>query len=51
MASMSTRERIAKQKTYLDTTVPSAYFDERAPDRQRLTREFWNGRLRALERV
>lgn len=26
---------------YLDTTVPSAYFDRRAPDRQRLTKQFW----------
>ena len=34
-----------KQKIYLDTTVPSAYFDDRAPDRQKLTRDFWNERL------
>ena len=34
-----------KPKLYLDTTVPSAYFDERAPDRQRLTRQFWAERL------
>jgi predicted nucleic acid-binding protein len=34
-----------KQKVYLDTTVPSAYFDDRAPDRQKLTRDFWNERL------
>lgn len=34
-----------KPKVYLDTTVPSAYFDERAPDRQRLTRQFWTERL------
>jgi predicted nucleic acid-binding protein len=30
---------------YLDTTVPSAYYDAHAPDRQRLTREFWAERL------
>lgn len=30
---------------YLDTTVPSAYYDDRAPDRQRLTQQFWAERL------
>ncbi len=30
---------------YLDTTVPSAYYDDRAPDRKRLTRVFWAERL------
>jgi hypothetical protein len=30
-----------KAKAYLDTTVTSAYYDERAPDRKRLTRVFW----------
>ncbi len=34
-----------KAKVYLDTTVPSAYFDGRTPDRQRLTRQFWAERL------
>lgn len=34
-----------KSNLYLDTTVASAYFDDRTPDRQRLTREFWTGRL------
>lgn len=34
-----------KPRVYLDTTVPSAYFDDRTPDRQRLTREFWTERL------
>jgi len=34
-----------KHKVYLDTTVPSAYFDDRAPDRQKLTKDFWNERL------
>jgi predicted nucleic acid-binding protein len=34
-----------KPKVYLDTTVPSAYYDERTPDRLRLTREFWTERL------
>ena len=38
-------------RLYLDTTVASAYFDARAPDRQRLTREFWNERLPAFEPV
>lgn len=30
---------------YLDTSVISAYFDERAPDRCNLTRRFWAERL------
>ena len=30
-----------KLRTYLDTSVFSAYFDERAPDRLLLTRDFW----------
>jgi predicted nucleic acid-binding protein len=30
---------------YIDTTVPSAYFDDRAPDRRQTTREFWSSRL------
>jgi len=32
-----------KPKIYLDTSVISAYFDQRAPDRQRLTKAFWQG--------
>jgi hypothetical protein len=35
----------------LDTTVPSAYIDARAPDRQRLTVEFWQDRLPSYEPV
>lgn len=38
-----------RPRAYLDTSVPSAYFDERAPDRQELTREFWHGRLPQLD--
>ena len=41
----------ARQRAYLDASVPSAYHDERAPDRQRLTREFWSGRLLEFEAV
>lgn len=40
-----------KAKVYLDTTVPSAYYDERAPDRQRLTRQFWTERLPDFEAI
>jgi len=40
-----------KAKVYLDTTVPSAYYDERASDRQRLTRQFWTERLPDFEAV
>lgn len=40
-----------KPRVYLDTTVPSAYYDERAPDRQRLTQRFWTDRLPDFEAV
>ena len=30
-----------KRKVYLDTSVISAYFDKRTPERQGLTREAW----------
>ncbi|MBI3989624.1 MAG: type II toxin-antitoxin system VapC family toxin [candidate division NC10 bacterium] len=36
---------MVKVKLYLDSSVPSAYFDSRAPDRQRLTQQFWKDRL------
>jgi len=39
----------AKPKIYLDSTVPSAYFDERAPDRLRLTQAFWKKRMRDFD--
>jgi predicted nucleic acid-binding protein len=38
-----------KSKLYLDTSVPSAYLDGRAPDRQQLTVEFWRNRLPDFE--
>ena len=41
----------SRQRAYLDASVPSAYHDERAPDRQRLTQEFWSGRLLEFEAV
>jgi predicted nucleic acid-binding protein len=34
-----------KAKLYLDTSVLSAYLDDRAPDRQRLTQQFWTERV------
>jgi hypothetical protein len=40
----------AMQRVYLDTTIPSAYFDGRTPDRQRLTQEFWR-RLPSYEAI
>jgi predicted nucleic acid-binding protein len=40
-----------KATVYLDTTVFSAYYDERAADRQRLTQRFWTERLPDLEAV
>lgn len=30
-----------KVNIYLDTTIPSAYYDYRAPERQNLTKQFW----------
>jgi predicted nucleic acid-binding protein len=32
---------MAKLRVYLDTSVLSAYYDDRAPDRQAQTEEFW----------
>ena len=40
-----------QSKVYLDTTVPSAYYDPRTPDRLRLTQQFWNERLQDFEGV
>jgi len=28
-------------KVYLDTSVPSAYYDNRQPERQKMTKDFW----------
>ncbi len=42
---------MSKATVYLDTTVPSAYLDDRAPDRQRLTHQFWVERLPDFEPV
>lgn len=28
-------------RIYLDTSIPSTYFDDRTPDRQEVTRDFW----------
>jgi hypothetical protein len=36
---------------YLDTTVPSAYFDDRAEYRRQLTVQFWTDRLPDFEPV
>ncbi|MFT5367715.1 MAG: putative nucleic acid-binding protein [Candidatus Latescibacterota bacterium] len=36
---------MAKQKIYLDTTVPSAYYDLRTPERQAQTIQFWKETL------
>lgn len=32
-------------RIYLDTSVPSTYFDDRTPDRQKATQEFWTKAL------
>ena len=39
------------QRLYLDTTVPSACIDARAPERQRVTQQFWQDRLPSYEPV
>lgn len=39
---------MAHQKLYLDTSVPSAYFDHRKPERKVSTIEFWK-RLKNFE--
>lgn len=31
-----------KEKVYLDTSIPSAYYDERAKERQKVTKKFWH---------
>ena len=36
---------MAKQKVYLDTTVPSAYYELRTPERQSQTLDFWQKTL------
>jgi len=40
---------MSKLKVYLDTSVFSAYFDERVPMRQNQTKEFWD-QLKEYER-
>jgi predicted nucleic acid-binding protein len=40
-----------RPRLYLDTSVPSAFFDDRASDRQRLTRRFWREQLPAYDPV
>ena len=42
---------MVREQVYLDTTVASAMFDDRAPDRQELTRQFWTERLPDFEPV
>lgn len=42
---------IVTPKIYLDTTVPSAYLDDRAPDRQRLTKAFWTQRMKDFDPI
>lgn len=36
---------MVRPRLYLDTTVPSALFDPRTPERQAMTQEFWRERL------
>jgi hypothetical protein len=39
----------AKIKIYLDTTVPSAYFDQRTPERLKQTVHFWEQQMPEYE--
>jgi len=41
--------KVIREKIYLDTTVPSIYYDYRTPDRQKLTKEFWHEKLSDFE--
>ena len=40
-----------KQLVYLDSTIPSAYYDSRTPERQGQTLQFWYERLPDFEVV
>jgi predicted nucleic acid-binding protein len=40
---------MVRSKLYLDTSVLSAYFDTRTPERQELTNQFWAIRLPEFE--
>jgi len=42
MKNNNNNNSIKNQKLYLDTSVPSVYHDDRQPERQEMTREFWN---------
>lgn len=42
---------IKNQKLYLDTSVPSAYYDEEKPERQRITKLWWENDLSGYEVV
>jgi len=39
---MKNNNNLIRQKLYLDTSVPSVYHDNRQPERQEMTKEFWN---------
>jgi predicted nucleic acid-binding protein len=42
---------IDRESIYLDTSVPSAYFDTRWPGRMQMTRQFWDQVLPGYERM
>ena len=42
---------MARQSVYLDSTIPSAYYDWRTPERQAQTLQFWHERLPDFEVV
>ena len=48
LPSMSSKKPV-KEKIYLDTSVPSVYYDERDPFRKDLTRNWWDKELKEYE--
>lgn len=40
-----------KQRLYLDTSVPSAYYDDEKPERQKVTQRWWENEMGKYELV
>lgn len=38
-----------REKIYLDTSVPSAYYDERQPHRQKVTQGWWDNEIKNFD--
>lgn len=48
---MKNNNLITNQKLYLDTSVPSAYYDDEKPERQRITKLWWENDLSGYDVV